>query len=81
MNQALPYFRPGVNAILIGVGLAVFIGANVWLITDRHHARRIAQAACAAQARAEVARKPILATTVRLADECLTLRRGRGEAP
>lgn len=74
-------FTPGVNAALIGGALAVLVGSNLWLIAERHAARRVAQAACREQQRAEIQRKPVLVHTVRLADECATVRRMRGEGP
>lgn len=79
--QPLRFFRPGVNVALFLALATVMVAGNLYLITQVHEARRVAQAACAAQARAEIARKPILVHTVRLADDCQTLRRMRGDLP
>ena len=78
-GRTLSPFPRWINVALLGLVLTGFVGGNLWLITERHRARQIAQAACAQTIKAEVARKPMLANTVATADDCRTLRRMRGE--
>lgn len=72
-------FQSWVNGVLLVLVVGLFIGANLWLITERHAASRAQQRMCAEEIRVEIRRKPILANTVRLADACATLRRMRGQ--
>lgn len=77
--RRLSPFRAWVDGTLIAFVVLVVIGANLWLITERHAASRKNQRMCAEEIRYEIKRHPILANTVRLADACATLRRMRGQ--
>lgn len=72
-------FWPWVDGTLIALTLLVTIGVNLWLITDRHAAYQSQQRMCAEEVRQEIRRRPMLKHMVRLADDCATLRRMRGQ--
>ena len=77
--RRLSPFYAGVDGFLIALVVVAVIGANLWLITERHAANREAQRACAETIKVEIARAPILRNTVAAADACATLRRMRGQ--
>ena len=79
--KALRYFRWEANAVVIAVVCALFVGVAVRKVSAVREDQREAQVWCAQAARVLIARKPVLAHTVRLADSCLYLRRLEGSEP
>ena len=70
---------PAVEYIVFLLAVLLILGIGVWLVGERHAARREAQLVCAREVRLEVQRKPFLRGVVQHPDPCFTLARMRGE--
>ena len=70
----------GVEYVGFLLAVLLVLGLGVWLVGERHAARREAQVMCEREVRLEVQRKPLLRGVVQHPDPCLTLARMRGEA-
>lgn len=72
-------FTPPVEAITLLLAVLLILGIGVWLVGERHAARRAVQAGCVREVQVEIRRRPMLRNVVPAADPCLTLARMRGE--
>ena len=70
--------RPVVEYVALLLLVLLIFGLGLWLVGERHAARREAQIICEREVRLEIHRRPVLRHVVPLADPCLSLARMRG---
>ena len=72
--------RPGAEYVALFLLVLSILGVGLWLVGDRHAARREAQIMCVREIQIEIRRRPILGNVVPAAEPCITLARIRGES-